>query len=152
MLKNIRLCALTVASAGCAQLPLSNPIADSPESVVPAIAAHFSACNLDTLVAHYAPTIEFTSPSTLKPLVGRAEVGKHFSGACTHAVRPIMKVETQRVRMLSATSAVVTGTYSFGRTDQPAAKPWPAFFVITLVLTEGRWLINTQATFPVPEG
>ena len=63
-----------------------------------------------------------------------------------------MRVEAQHVRMLSAESAVVTGTYSFGRTDRPNDKPWPAFFVITLNQHGGRWLINTQATFPIPEG
>ena len=67
-------------------------------------------------------------------------------------MRPVMRVEAQRVQMLSSESAVITGTYSFGRTDRPRDKPWSAFFVITLRQGGGRWLINTQATFPIPEG
>jgi hypothetical protein len=62
-----------------------------------------------------------------------------------------MKVEEQRVRRLGSQAAVVTGTYSFGRTDRPQDKPWPAFFVITLTKFNGQWLIETQATFPIPE-
>ena len=54
--------------------------------------------------------------------------------------------------MLSPESAVITGSYSFGRTDHPNEKPWPAYFVITLNRELGRWLIKTQATFPIPEG
>jgi len=62
-----------------------------------------------------------------------------------------MKVETQRVRMLSSDSAVVTGAYSFGRTDRPNARPWPAYFVITLARSDGQWFVSTQATLAVPE-
>jgi hypothetical protein len=62
-----------------------------------------------------------------------------------------MKVENQRVKVLSATSVVITGTYSFGRTDRPNDKPWPAFFVITATAEGSEWLINSQATFPIPE-
>jgi hypothetical protein len=62
-----------------------------------------------------------------------------------------MKVEVQRVRMLSSESAVVTGTYTIGRTDRPNEKPWPAFFVVAIQGIEGRWLVTTQASIPVPQ-
>jgi len=136
---------------GCAQAPIQQSVAAAPESVVPEIANQFSACNLDALLAIYSSTSEFVSPSTPTPIVGHAALRAHFAGACTGSVRPIMKVETQRVRMLSSDSAVVTGTYSFGRTDRPNAKSWPAFFVITLARSDGKWLVSTQATFAIPE-
>jgi uncharacterized protein (TIGR02246 family) len=129
------------------RFPLPGEFADS---IVPEIAKQFGACNLDALLANYSVNAEFVSPSTPKPLVGRSELAEHFAGACRGEARAVMKVEAQRVRMLSPESAVITGTYSFGRTDRPNDKPWPAFFVITAQQSEGKWLVNTQATFPIP--
>lgn len=143
---------ISTALVACAQIPARPSDTKLPDSVVPEIARQFSACNLDALMENYSADIEFVSPSTPKPLVGRPEARNYFSGACQGPFRPIMRVETQRVRVLSDGSAVVTGTYSFGRTDRPGDKPWPAFFVITLRQADGRWLISTQATFPIPEG
>lgn len=142
---------LAAALQGCAQPPMQQAGTAAPEAVVPAIASQFSACNLDALMTSYAPSIEFVSPSTPKPLLGLQAVRDHFAGACMASFRPVMKVEAQRVRMLSSESAVVTGTYTIGRTDRPSEKPWPAFFVVTLQRIEGRWLVNTQATVPIPQ-
>ena len=152
MLNRVLFFVLSTALVGCAQVATRSSSMNSPDAVVPEIAMQFSACNLDALMENYADGIEFVSPSTPKPIVGRSEARTYFSGACQGQLRPIMHVETQRVRVLSAESAVVTGSYSFGRTDRPNDKPWPAFFVITLKKTDGRWLINTQATFAIPEG
>ena len=140
----------TAMLSGCVHAPVQQPAPAVIESVVPDIAARFSACNIDSLVASYSSNSEFVSPSTPTPIVGRAALRDHFAGACSGSVRPIMKVENQRVRLLSSDAAVVTGTYSFGRSDRPDAKPWPALFVITLARTDGRWLVSTQATFAVP--
>jgi uncharacterized protein (TIGR02246 family) len=149
-----RVCCFLISTAlvACAQIPARTSNSSSPDSVVPEIAKQFSACNLDALMENYSANIEFVSPSTPKPLVGRSEARNYFSGACQGQFRPVMRVETQRVRVLSNEAAVVTGTYSFGRTDRPNEKPWPAYFVITLKQADGRWLIDTQATFPIPEG
>jgi ketosteroid isomerase-like protein len=141
----------STALFACAEVSKRPATLTFAESVVPEIAKQFSACNLEALLANYSTAVEYVSPSTPKPLVGRSELREHFSGACRGQVRAVMQVEAQRVRMLSSDSAVITGTYSFGRTDLPADKPWPAFFVITLQQNEGRWLVNTQATFPIPE-
>ena len=135
---------------GCVQASLEHASQTALEAVVPAIASQFSACNLDSLMTSYAPNIEFVSPSTPKPLVGLQAVRDHFAGACMASFRPVMKVEVQRVRILSSESAVVTGTYTIGRTDRPSEKPWPAFFVVTVQRIEGRWLVVTQATVPTP--
>ncbi len=143
---------LAALLAGCAQQAAVKSAASStPETVVPRIAALFSNCELDALVARYAATVEFVSPNTPQPLFGREAIQGYFAGACKGTVRPIMKVEAQRVKTLSPGSVVVTGTYSFGRTDRPTEKPWPAFFVITATAEGGDWLINSQATFPIPE-
>ena len=139
------------ALQGCAQPPLQPASTAALEAVVPTIASQFSACNLDSLMTSYASSIEFVSPSTPKPLLGLQAVRDHFAGACAASFRPVMKVEAQRVRMLSSESAVVTGTYTIGRTDRPSEKPWAAFFVVTLQRIEGRWLVNTQATVPIPQ-
>lgn len=119
---------------------------------MPEIARQFSDCKLDALVQNYSSSVEFVSPSTPEPLVGHAAIRHYFSGACAGQSRPVMRVRAQRVHMLSEGSAVITGSYSFGRTDRPNEQPWPAFFVITLKRELGRWLIHTQATFPIPEG
>ncbi len=136
---------------GCSQAPLQQGSSSTPETVVPAIAGQFSACNLDSLMNSYAASIEFVSPSTPRPLVGHQALRDHFAGACLARFRPVMKVQDQRVRMLSSESAVVTGTYTFGRSDRPNEKPWPAFFVVTLQRVDGRWLASTQATVPMPQ-
>ena len=141
---------LAAALQGCAQAPPQLASPATLEAVVPAIASHFSACNLDLLMTTYAPSIEFVSPSTPKPLIGLQAVREHLAGACAATFRPVMKVEAQRVRMLSSESAVVTGTYTIGRTDRQNEKPWPAFFVVTIQGIEGRWLVTTQASIPVP--
>ena len=151
MRNSVWLFVFSTAIIGCAEVSTRPASSTSADSVVPEIANQFSACNLDALLANYSTTIEYVSPSTPKPLVGRSELREHFSGACRGEVRAVMQVEAQRVRMLSSGSAVITGIYSFGRTDRPSDKPWPAFFVITLQQSEGRWLVNTQATFPIPE-
>ena len=59
-----------------------------------------------------------------------------------------MKVEAQRVRFCLRV-AVVTGHTTFGRSDRPNDKTWPAFFVITIQGVEGRWWVTTQASIPV---
>src|SRR5688572_25210035 len=105
------------ALQGCAQAPPQPASPTLLEALVPAIATHFSACNLDSLMTAYAPSIEFVSPSTPKPIVGLQAVRAHLAGACAAAFRPVMRVELQRVRMLSSESAVVTGTYTIGRSD-----------------------------------
>lgn len=140
---------VTTALVGCAGISPYPVSAVTPEAVVPEIARQFSACNLDALMANYSTTIEYVSPSTPEPILGRPALREHFSGACRGQVRAIMQVDAQRVRTLSPQSAVVTGTYSFGRTDRPNDKPWAAHFVITLRQVEGRWLVDTQATFPI---
>jgi ketosteroid isomerase-like protein len=143
---------LSASLAGCGAMTPAPATAQLPEAVVPEIAKQFSACNLDALVENYSSSIEFVSPSTPEPLVGHSAIREYFAGACKGQFRPVMRVEAQRGQMLSPESAVITGSYSFGRTDHPNEKPWPAFFVITLKRELGRWLINTQATFPIPEG
>jgi hypothetical protein len=137
--------------SACGAVPMPQSKQAVPEAIVPGIARTFSSCEMNALVSHYSPAIEFVSPSTTKPLVGHAAIRTYFEGACKGSVRPIMKVDEQRVRLLGSEAAVVTGTYSFGRTDRPQEKPWPAFFVITLAKFNGQWLIETQATFPIPE-
>lgn len=146
-----RLLLLSAFLAGCALQSSGNKALGNPDSVVPRIAELFSRCELDALVGRYVTAIEFVSPSTPKPLFGRESIQGYFAGACKGTMRPIMKVENQRVKVLSATSVLITGTYSFGRTDRPNDKPWPAFFVITATAEGSEWLINSQATFPIPE-
>ena len=135
---------------GCAQMPADFGNGKSAEAVVPEIARSFSACELDALLKNYAPNAEFVSPSTPTPLVGQNALREHFAGACNGPVRPIMKVEAQRVRMLSPESAVVTGRYSFGRSDRPGDKPWRAYFVVGLVRASTGWLVVSQETMPMP--
>lgn len=53
--------------------------------------------------------MELVSPSKPKPLLGRAEV----RGARTGSLRPVMKVEAQHVKVLSAGAVVISGTCSF---------------------------------------
>ncbi len=149
-----RVCMLVLSASltGCAAVSTGSVATPVPEAVVPEIAKQFSACNLDALVENYSSSVEFVSPSTPQPLVGHSAIRHYFAGACTGQSRPVMRVETQRVQMLSAESAVISGSYSFGRTDRPNERPWSAFFVISLKRELGRWLIKTQATFPIPEG
>lgn len=142
---------LCVGLSGCATQSSGDGAPKGAGTVVPRIAELFSRCELEALLSRYATTAEFVSPSTPKPLVGREALQGYFAGACNGAVRPIMKVETQRVKDLSPGAVVVTGTYSFGRTDRPQDAPWPAFFVITATVQGGEWLIQSQATFPIPE-
>jgi ketosteroid isomerase-like protein len=136
--------------AACAN-PNVRPPSLGPSTVVPGIAAAFSACDMQTLLAHYDATVEFVSPNTPEPLVGRQAIEAYFLASCKGASRPLMKVEAQRVRLLSEHSAVVTGTYSFGNSAKPNEMPWSAFFVITLRKVQGSWFIQSQATFPIPE-
>ena len=151
-MRNVSTLAFFAATlAGCVHPPLEQTRQTGLEAVVPAIASQFSACNLDALMTSYAPNVEFVSPSTPKPIVGLQALRDHFAGACVASLRPVMKVEAQRVRMLSSESAVVTGTYTFGRTDRPSDKPWRAFFVVTVQRIERQWLVSTQATVPTPE-
>lgn len=135
---------------GCGQAPLQSAGLATPESVVSQVAQRFSDCALDALLTHYSADAEFVSPSTPTPLLGSTALRQHFAGACQGTVRAIMRVDAQRVQMLSADAAVVTGRYSFGRSDRPNDKPWPALFVITLKREAGRWLVQTQATMAVP--
>jgi uncharacterized protein (TIGR02246 family) len=152
MRANALLVLCIVLQVGCAPMSMPDEQFKSVEAVVPAIARDFSACDLDALLKHYSPDAEFVSPSTPKPLVGHAALRDHFAGACKGSVRPIMKVEAQRVRMLSAESAVVTGAYSFGRTDRPGDRPWPAYFVVTVARADTGWRVVSQATLAKPEG
>jgi uncharacterized protein (TIGR02246 family) len=142
---------LSTALSGCANTMMAAAVTEAPDQVVPRIAAQFSACNIDELLANYMPEVEFVSPGTPKPLFGLAAIRSYFQEACPGTSRPVMQVEVQRVALLSREAAVVTGTYSFGRSDKPTEKPWPAFFVITIKQSEGTWKIASQATFPIPE-
>ena len=142
---------LLTALCGCANTKMPAPVGESADQVVPRIAAQFSACDIEGLLLNYSPEVEFVSPGTPKPLLGLTAIRGYFQESCPGGSRPVMQVEAQRVRLLSPEVAVVTGTYSFGRSDKPAEKPWPAFFVITLRQSEGTWKISSQATFPIPE-
>ena len=142
---------LTAALQGCTQTPLLQASPVALQNIVHEIASAFSACDLDLLMHSYSPSVEFISPSTPNAIVGLQAVRDHLAGAFTASFRPIMKVGEQRVRMLSPESAVITGTYTIGRTDQPNDKSWPAFFVFTLQRTDQRWLVNTQASVPMPQ-
>jgi hypothetical protein len=93
---------------------------------------------------------DFGNGKSAEAVVPEIALREHFAGACNGPVRPIMKVEAQRVRVLSPDSAVVTGTYSFGRTDRPGDKPWRAFFVVALVRGSTGWLVVSQETVPMP--
>lgn len=123
---------------------------DSARSMVPALAAAFSACEMDKIASLYSETAEFLAPDTPRPVIGHGAVTKHLSGACTEKYKPVMKVLEQRAYPLGKGGAVVTGTYSFGRTDRPNDAPWAASFVITLVSSNGDWKIQSQATFAAP--
>lgn len=103
------------------------------------------------MLENYAPSVEFTSPSTRTPITGRAALGEHFSGACQGSIRPIMTVLNQTVHALAPGALLVTGVYTFGRSDRPNDPPWSGSFVITLVSSEGRWVIRSQATFETPK-
>ena len=142
---------LSTALGGCANTKVTAAVGESPDQVVLRIAAKFSACDIEGLLVNYSTEVEFVSPGTPKPLLGLAAIRGYFQEACPGGSRPVMQVEAQRVRLLSREAAVVTGTYSFGRSDKPAEKPWPAFFVITLRQSEGTWKIASQATFSIPE-
>lgn len=105
-----------------------------------------------SLMALYSPDVEFISPSTPQPIVGKAALQSHLEGACTGAFLPVMKIQEQRVRSLAPGSMLVTGTYSIGRSDRPAEKPWSAYFVATLSQVAGQWLVVSQATVPPTAG
>jgi hypothetical protein len=112
---------------------LTSVVNGGPDQVVPRIAAQFSTCNIDELLANYLPEVEFVSPGTPRPLFGIAAIRSYFQEACPGSSLPVMQVEVQRVRLLSREAAVVTGSYSFGRSDKPDTKPWPAFFVAIFI-------------------
>jgi uncharacterized protein (TIGR02246 family) len=142
---------LSTLLSGCANTLLTSAANGGPDQVVPRIAAQFSTCNIDDLLTNYLPDVEFVSPGTPRPLLGTAAIKGYFQEACPGNSLPVMQVEVQRVRLLAREAAVVTGTYSFGRSDKPSEKPWPAFFVITLKQLDGTWKISSQATFPIPD-
>ena len=135
--------------AACGTAPPALP-PSSAESVVRAIAARFSACEMDALLAHYAPDAEFASPNTKTPISGHAALREYFSGACNGAVRPVMRLVHQNIQPLAPGALLVTGVYTFGRTDKPTDEPWSGSFVITLVQSAGQWVIRSQATFETP--
>jgi len=146
--------ALIILSAlGCLAACSLAPTSAEPEtvsSVVPALADAFSACNLDKVASLYSASAEFIAPDTPKPITGRDAVMKHLVGACSSSYKPIMKVLEQRVYRLGSDGAVISGTYTIGRTDRANDAPWAGSFVITLVKTGGAWLIQSQATFTQP--
>lgn len=144
LLTSLALCAAFLA--GCSSAA-PRPGLQGAESTVSALALAFSACDFQRVESLYAPTAEFQAPDTPKPVIGRAAVMKHLAGACTAAYRPVMKVLDQRSYALGPEGAVVSGTYTIGRTDRPNDAPWSASFVITLVNSSGTWLIQSQATF-----
>ena len=121
---------------------------DDARGTVSALSDAFSACDLEKVASLYAVDAEFLAPDTPKPVIGRSAVAKHLSGACTSTYKPIMRVLEQRVYPLGREGVVVSGSYSIGRTDKPNEAPWSASFVIALVRANGRWLIQSQATFP----
>ncbi|MCA0176330.1 MAG: nuclear transport factor 2 family protein [Proteobacteria bacterium] len=125
------------------------PASADAAAVLPSLAAAFSACDMPTLMLIYSPAVEFVAPDTPKPITGRPNLQAHLQGACTQSFRPVMKIVEQRVRLLSPTAALVLGTYSIGRSDRPADKPWSAYFVVTLSQVSGRWQVESQATVPL---
>lgn len=140
-------------SFGCLAACSSAPTPAEPgavSDVVPALADAFSACNLDKLASLYSASAEFIAPDTPKPITGRDAVMKHLAGACTSTYKPIMKVVEQRVYRLGSDGAVISGTYTIGRTDRANDAPWVGSFVITLIRSGGAWLIQSQATFTPP--
>jgi uncharacterized protein (TIGR02246 family) len=144
---------IVLSAFGCLAACSLAPTSAEPEtvsSVVPALADAFSGCNLDKVASLYSADAEFIAPDTPKPIIGRDAVMKHLAGACTSTYKPIMKVIEQRIYRLGSDGAVVSGTYTFGRTDRANDAPWTASFVITLVRTGGAWLIQSQATFARP--
>ena len=132
--------------AGCSSAG-PRPNLQPAESAVSALALAFSAFDFQRIELLYTPTAEFQAPDTPEPVIGRAAVVKHLAGACTATYRPVMNVLEQRSYALGPEGAVVSGTYTIGRTDRPADAPWSASFVITLVSSSGTWLIQSQATF-----
>jgi ketosteroid isomerase-like protein len=135
--------------AACGPVPPSSSL-EGARSAVPALATAFSACDLEKVASMYSETAEFLAPDTPRPVIGRNAVAKHLSGACTATYKPIMKVLNQRAYALGRDGAVVSGTYSIGRTDRASDAPWVAAFVVTLVSSSSGWLIQSQATFPGP--
>jgi uncharacterized protein (TIGR02246 family) len=126
------------------------PNLEGARETVSALAAAFSACDMSKVASLYSESAEFLAPDTPKPVVGRKAVATHLSGACASTYKPVMKVLEQRVHPLGREGAVISGSYSIGRTDKPNEAPWSASFVITLVRANGGWLIQSQATFPGP--
>lgn len=151
MRSTVALALISLAAQGCSVPGPQPPDPAAPEAVVPAIAARFSACDLDALMTLYTPGIEFFAPDLDAPVVGLQALRAHLGGACSSNFRPVMKIDAQKVRMQSQDSAVVTGTYTIGRSDRPLDKPWLAYFVVTLQQSNGKWLASTQATVPRPQ-
>lgn len=142
-----RLGLLTMMSglAACSVTGPKSAFSD-PAAVLPSLAAAFSECDMNALMSIYSPAVEFVAPDTAKPIVGRTSLQTHLQGACVGSVRPVMTVVEQRVRLLSPGAALVTGTYSIGRSDHPADTPWSAYFVATLSQASGQWLVESQTT------
>jgi hypothetical protein len=102
--------------------PTPNP--DGASGIVPALAVAFTACDLDKVSSLYSATAEFLAPDTPMPVLGRAAVTRHLSGACTSAYKPLMRVLEQRVYPLGREGAVVSGSFrprprSQGHDQQP---------------------------------
>ena len=87
---------LVLGACGAVPVPPSNQ--GAPEAMVPGIARTFSACEMDALVSHYSPAIEFVSPSTTKPLVGHV------------AIRKLLRRRLQRLRASDHEGRGATGT------------------------------------------
>jgi len=139
-----------LALASCTTLTSPAQLKNEPTAVVPEIAARFSRCEIDPLLENYALSAEFSSPNTKTPITGHAALREYFAGACQGSVRPVMKLVSQTVHTLAPGAVLVTGVYTFGRSDRPSEAPWSGSFVITLVPSEGRWVIRSQATFETP--
>ena len=151
MRSTLALALAALVAQGCSVPGPQQPDPASLEAVVPAIATRFSACDLDSLMTLYTPSIEFFAPDLEAPVVGLQALRSHLAGACSSNFRPVMKIDGQKVRMLSQDSAVVTGLYAIGRSDRPRDKLWLAYFVVTLQKSNGQWLASTQATVQRPQ-
>ncbi|MEE4361205.1 MAG: SgcJ/EcaC family oxidoreductase [Pseudomonadales bacterium] len=144
---------LTLVALSAAVLAACAPSDPGPDQeaalrVVPTLAAAFGACDPDRVASLYAETAEFLAPDTPGALIGREAIANHLAGACTATYRPIMTVLEQRAHRLGRDGAVITGTYSIGRSDLPDEAPWSAAFVITLAGSADGWRIQTQASIP----
>ncbi len=139
--------ALVTTVALTARVSIAGP-AEEANAALDRFSAAYTANDVETLVALYAPNAILLGTNSAIISEGRDAVRAYFTNLKLAGSGNKNEIQERRTIVIDDNAVLATGFYEFTRMSEGKAVPGPGRFTVLLTKVDGQWLIRHQHSSP----